>query len=56
MERTPAWVAVLKMVLPLAALGLCSWAMDSARNRGRELPGGKEPPQPDASPPPAPAP
>ena len=43
MERSPAWVSVLKIVLPLAALGLCSWAMDSARNRGRELPGGKEP-------------
>jgi hypothetical protein len=44
MERSPAWVAVLKVVLPLAALSLCSWAMDAARNRGRELPGGKEPP------------
>jgi hypothetical protein len=55
MERSPAWVAVLKMVLPLAALGLCSWAMDSARNRGRELPGGKEPP-PSAPPPAAPVP
>ena len=49
MERSPLWVAVLKMVLPLAALRLCYWAMDAARNRGRELPGGKEPARrPDA--------
>jgi len=43
MKSRPAWVSVLSLVLPIAALGLCSWAMDSARNRGRELPGGKEP-------------
>ncbi len=46
MKARPAWVSVLSLVLPIAALGLCTWAMDSARNRGRELPGGKEPPAP----------
>jgi hypothetical protein len=55
MERSPAWLALMKVVLPLAALGLCSWAMDAARNRGRELPGGKEPPQPSVPPPATPA-
>jgi hypothetical protein len=43
MNKSPAWVAVLGMILPIAALGLCSWAMESAKKRGRELPGGKEP-------------
>jgi len=43
MNKSPAWVAILGIVLPIAALGLCSWAMESAKNRGRELPGGKEP-------------
>ena len=42
MSRTPPlWVAVLGVVVQLAALGLCSWAMEEAR--GRRLPGGKGP-------------
>jgi hypothetical protein len=43
MNKSPAWVAILGIILPIAALGLCSWAMESAKNRGRELPGGKDP-------------
>ncbi len=46
MSKSPAWVTILGMVLPIAALGLCSWAMESAKNRGRELPGGKDPAAP----------
>ena len=46
MNKSPAWVAVLALILPIAALGLCSWAMESAKNRGRELPGGKAAPEP----------
>jgi hypothetical protein len=29
--------------LPITALLLCNWAMESARDRGRRLPGGKDP-------------
>ena len=43
MNKSPAWVSILGMILPIAALGLVSWAMDSAKNKGRELPGGKDP-------------
>ena len=38
MKQSPMWVSVLSIVLPVAALGLCSWAMGQARKRGRELP------------------
>jgi hypothetical protein len=37
------WAPLLGVLVQMAALGLCSWAMTSARNRGRELPGGKDP-------------
>ncbi len=43
MSKSPAWVSILGMILPIAALGLVSWAMESAKNKGRELPGGKDP-------------
>jgi hypothetical protein len=43
MKKSPAWVSILGMILPIAALGLVSWAMESAKNKGRELPGGKDP-------------
>jgi hypothetical protein len=44
MNKSPAWVSILSLILPIAALGLCSWAMESAKNRGRELPGAKQEP------------
>ncbi len=44
MNKSPAWVSILSLILPIAALGLCSWAMEGAKNRGRELPGGKSGP------------
>jgi hypothetical protein len=44
MKQSPMWVSLLSVVLPVAALGLCSWAMDQARKRGRELPGGTNTP------------
>jgi hypothetical protein len=54
MKRSPgtssAWIPLLGIVVQMAALGLCSWAMASARNRGRELPA----PPPAATVPPAP--
>jgi hypothetical protein len=54
MKRSPskvtAWLPVFQTVIELAALGLCTWAMTAARNRGRELPGGTTPP---SVPPPA---
>ncbi len=54
MKRRPskvtAWLPVFQTVIELAALGLCTWAMTAARNRGRELPGGTTPP---SVPPPA---
>ena len=39
MERSPLWVAVLGVLVQLAALGLCSWAMDESIQRGRRLRG-----------------
>ncbi len=42
----PVWVSLVGIVVQMAALGLCSWAMESARNRGRELPGSTAPPHP----------
>ncbi len=41
---SPAWMPLLGVVVQMAALGLLSWAMDSARRKGRELPGGTTPP------------
>jgi hypothetical protein len=38
------WFPLFGNVLILAALGLCTWAMTQARNKGRELPGGTTPP------------
>ena len=35
---------LFQKVLILAALGLCTWAMSQAKNKGRELPGGTTPP------------
>jgi hypothetical protein len=49
------WMPVLGVLVQMAALGLCSWAMTSARNRGRELPGGKDPAPAPAVPPTEPA-
>ncbi len=46
MSKSPAWVSILGMILPIAALGLVSWAMESAKNKGRQLPGGKDPAPP----------
>jgi hypothetical protein len=55
MERNPEssgakkgglWFPVFEKVVILAALGLASWAMTQARNKGRELPGGTTPPPP----------
>jgi hypothetical protein len=43
MSKSPAWVSILGMILPIAALGLVSWAMESSKNKGRELPGGTTP-------------
>jgi hypothetical protein len=43
MKPAPVWVKVLEIALPLSALWLCNWAMESARDRGRQLPGGKDP-------------
>lgn len=40
------WMPLLSVVVQMAALGLLSWAMDSARRKGRELPGGTTPPAP----------
>jgi hypothetical protein len=39
-----SWFPVFKIVIELAALGLCSWAMSAERNRGRVLTGGTTPP------------
>jgi hypothetical protein len=47
------WSPLFAVIIQMAALGLCSWAMSAARNRGRELPGGTTPP---AATPPQPAP
>jgi hypothetical protein len=47
------WFPLFGNVLILAALGLCTWAMTQARNKGRELPGGTTP-APDSAPPAAP--
>jgi hypothetical protein len=41
---------LLGVVVQMAALGLLSWAMDSARRKGRELPGGTTPPVTPAPP------
>jgi hypothetical protein len=43
MKPAPVWIKVLEIALPLSALWLCNWAMESARDRGRQLPGGKGP-------------
>ncbi len=40
---SPTWMPLLGAIVQMAALGLLSWAMDSARRKGRELPGGKTP-------------
>ncbi len=37
------WMPLLGVLVQMAALGLCSWAMTAAKNRGRELPGGTGP-------------
>jgi hypothetical protein len=39
MDRSSSlWAKILEILLPLAALGLCAWAMDGTR--GKRLPGG----------------
>ena len=43
MKPAPLWLKVLEKALPITALLLCNWAMESARDRGRQLPGGKDP-------------
>jgi hypothetical protein len=43
MKPAPLWIKVLEKALPITALLLVNWAMESARDRGRQLPGGKEP-------------
>jgi hypothetical protein len=43
MKPAPLWIKVLEKALPITALLLVNWAMERARNRGRELPGGKDP-------------
>jgi len=43
MKPPPLWLKVLEKALPITALLLCNWAMEQARDRGRQLPGGKEP-------------
>ena len=58
MEKSPddpaakgsLWFPLFGNVVILAALGLCTWAMTQARNKGRELPGGTTPPAPPAPP------
>ena len=53
MKRGPgnsAWYPLLGVIVQMAALGLCSWAMASARNRGRELSGGTSPAAPPTPP------
>ena len=62
MKRSPgdpgntAWVPLLGVIVQMAALALCSWAMSSARTRGRQLAGGTlpAPPVPPAAAPPPP--
>jgi len=51
MKRSPektgaSWFPIFQIVIELAALGLCSWAMAQDRNRGRVLTGGTTPPAP----------
>lgn len=43
MKRAPIWVKLLEVALPIGALWLVNWAMEAERNRGRQLPGGKDP-------------
>jgi hypothetical protein len=43
MKPAPIWIKVLEVALPISALWFCNWAMEQARDRGRQLPGGKEP-------------
>jgi hypothetical protein len=43
-SATKSWIPIFKIVIELAALGLCSWAMSVERNRGRVLTGGTTPP------------
>jgi len=51
-SATKSWFPIFKIVIELAALGLCSWAMSAERNRGRVLTGGTTPPAvPDIAPP-----
>ena len=53
MKRSPSatasWFPILKIVVELSALGLCTWAMTVERNRGRVLTGGTT--APEAAPP-----
>ena len=39
MKPAPVWIKVLEIALPISALWLCNWAMEQARDRGRQLPG-----------------
>ena len=50
MKRSPgadaSWFPIFKIVVELAALGLCTWAMTAERKRGRVLTGSVKPPEP----------
>ena len=50
-RQTPLWASVLGVLVQLAALGLCAWAMEEAR--GSRLPPGKPSGEAPAGSPPA---
>lgn len=53
MKPSPPWISLLAVVVQVAGLGLCVWAMESSMKRGNVLTGGTAVPDaPDNAPPP----